>query len=72
MDLATLMFRLKVKDAQILNSNMSSTNKEKEEFTDISFDFKSSVELFLLHNFYSMTCCISKRKEKKKIVDRIE
>ena len=46
MDLASLLFRLKVKDAQILNK--TSPSKDKEEVTDITFDFKTSVELFLL------------------------
>jgi len=49
MDLANSLFQLEVKDAQILDSNLSSSSKEgNEELTDITFDLKTSVELFML------------------------
>ena len=46
MDLASNLFHMKVKDAQIINQK--STNIDQEDLTDFTFDFKTSVELFLL------------------------
>ena len=39
------------------------------DYVDISFDFKTSVELFLLNNFSHLCFCIKHRKKKMKMID---
>jgi hypothetical protein len=70
-ELASQLFVLKREDAAIFDSSKASKVESKQsgaetknDFVDISFDFKTSVELFMLTNF-SYLCCFIKNRDKK-------